>query len=149
MPNGLPDLKSSLCLFSSVVLQLLLVVLLGTSVVRADCPWPRSLPKLSPLNTACLCAFNLKNEYTVQCSGVPFPLLMRTLHIQAKDVNFDLLYVNNSDIGILMERTFFGLRIRNLQVRPPPPISFTYSLPSFLPSSACLLFFLLVGAASW
>ncbi|KAL7636493.1 UNVERIFIED_CONTAM: hypothetical protein RMT77_013268 [Armadillidium vulgare] len=92
------------------------ILMMSLQLTKGDCPWPREEPSSSPLNSACLCAFNSKNEYSVQCSSVNFPLLMGSLHGRAKNVAFDLLYVNNSEIRELKDRAFLGLQIRNLQI---------------------------------
>ncbi|XP_064116162.1 leucine-rich repeat and fibronectin type-III domain-containing protein 3-like isoform X1 [Macrobrachium nipponense] len=92
--------------------QYLVFVLLGTTVVRAQCPWPR---EVTDLNASCLCAYNIQNELSIQCTSVNFTLLMTVLHQRANSVPLDLLYVNNTRISVLNDRTFDGLKVENIQ----------------------------------
>ncbi|XP_076028865.1 leucine-rich repeat and fibronectin type-III domain-containing protein hattifattener isoform X2 [Oratosquilla oratoria] len=89
---------------------LLHATLLGLAI--AQCPWPREVPEL---NGSCLCAFNLQNELSIQCTSVNFTLLMTVLHQRAGNVPLDLLYVNSSKVGVLNDRIFDGLIIENIQ----------------------------------
>lgn len=99
----------------SLLLQkLALLLLLTSSTVRSQCPWPR---EVTELNGSCLCAFNVENELSIQCTAVNFTLLMTVLHQRAGTVPLDLLYVNNTRISVLNDRTFDGLTIENIQVR--------------------------------
>ncbi|XP_042869225.1 uncharacterized protein LOC122251378 [Penaeus japonicus] len=97
----------------SLLLQkLALLLLLTSSTVRSQCPWPR---EVTELNGSCLCAFNVENELSIQCTAVNFTLLMTVLHQRAGTVPLDLLYVNNTRISVLNDRTFDGLTIENIQ----------------------------------
>ncbi|XP_068244417.1 uncharacterized protein haf isoform X2 [Palaemon carinicauda] len=93
-------------------MQYLVFILLGTTVVRAQCPWPR---EVTDLNASCLCAYNMQNELSIQCTSVNFTLLMTVLHQRANSVPLDLLYVNNTRINVLNDRTFDGLKVENIQ----------------------------------
>ncbi|XP_050725892.1 leucine-rich repeat and fibronectin type III domain-containing protein 1-like protein [Eriocheir sinensis] len=91
----------------------LIYLLLGTTcVARAQCPWPREVVEL---NGSCLCAYNLQNELSIQCTSVNFTLLMTVLHQRAASVPLDLLYVNGTRISALNDRTFDGLSVENIQ----------------------------------
>ncbi|XP_069992817.1 uncharacterized protein haf isoform X1 [Penaeus vannamei] len=92
--------------------KLILLLLLTSSTVRSQCPWPR---EVTELNGSCLCAFNVENELSIQCTAVNFTLLMTVLHQRAGTVPLDLLYVNNTRISVLNDRTFDGLSIENIQ----------------------------------
>lgn len=93
----------------------LVYLLLGiTCVARAQCPWPREVVEL---NGSCLCAYNLQNELSIQCTSVNFTLLMTVLHQRAASVPLDLLYVNGTRISAINDRTFDGLSVENIQVR--------------------------------
>ncbi|XP_042222485.1 leucine-rich repeat-containing protein let-4-like, partial [Homarus americanus] len=100
------------CNTYKTLLQALIYLLLSTSFVRSQCPWPR---EVTDLNGSCLCAFNLQNELSIQCSAVNFTLLMTVLHQRASSVPLDLLYVNNTRVSVLNDRTFDGLIIENIQ----------------------------------
>ncbi|XP_045137102.1 uncharacterized protein LOC123519677 [Portunus trituberculatus] len=90
----------------------LIYLLLGTTIARAQCPWPREVVEL---NGSCLCAYNLRNELSIQCTSVNFTLLMTVLHQRAASVPLDLLYVNGTRISALNDRTFDGLSVENIQ----------------------------------
>ncbi|XP_071537878.1 uncharacterized protein haf isoform X2 [Panulirus ornatus] len=94
------------------VFHTLVYLLLASTIVRSHCPWPREVTELSG---SCLCAFNPQNELSIQCSAVNFTLLMTVLHQRATSVPLDLLYVNNTRISVLNDRTFDGLTIENIQ----------------------------------
>lgn len=89
------------------------VALLAT-YTAAQCPWQRSVPELTNM---CVCVSDETNKLSVQCTDANFPLLMTTVHKMARTRPIDLLYVNNSDIGVLNSRIFDGLQIENIQVR--------------------------------
>ena len=96
----------------------LLVTLLLFSPARtavAQCPWGRD-PNLIELQSACLCAINLSQQLSVQCSVVNFEMLTSALYDYAREAAIDLVYVNNSAIVELKENTFKGLKISNLQI---------------------------------
>lgn len=52
-------------------LTVLLSTLLLINSTFGQCPWQRDLPDLQ---TACLCAYNLGHELSVQCDQVTFIL---------------------------------------------------------------------------
>lgn len=99
----------------------------------AQCPWQKDIPDLQ---TACLCAYNLGHELSVQCDQVSscicflmfqikqfyfckqveFVLLMEALNRFARSTAIDLLYVNNSTIDKLDSNIFSNLKIHNLQL---------------------------------
>ncbi|XP_063237644.1 leucine-rich repeat and fibronectin type III domain-containing protein 1-like protein [Bacillus rossius redtenbacheri] len=95
--------------------------------VRAQCPWQHDAPELQ---SACLCAYNLGQELSVQCDAVDVPSLLRALRRHAVGVPLDLLYVNNSSIAALPDDAFLGVRLRNVQlsgcrIRSIAPRAFT------------------------
>ncbi|XP_069178132.1 leucine-rich repeat-containing protein let-4 isoform X1 [Procambarus clarkii] len=96
----------------SLLQVLLYLLLLTSSFARSQCPWPR---EVTDLNGSCLCAFNLQNELSIQCTAVNFTLLMTVLHQRSSSVPLDLLYVNNTRVSVLNDRTFDGLVIENIQ----------------------------------
>jgi len=81
----------------------------------AQCPWGRD-PNLIELQSACLCAINLSQQLSVQCSVVNFEMLTSALYDYAREAAIDLVYVNNSAIVELKENSFKGLKISNLQI---------------------------------
>lgn len=101
-------------LASLVILNLLCSPILVSAAVSA-CPWGRD-PKLTELRAACLCATNIAQQLSVQCSVVNFPLLTAALKEYASDSAIDLVYVNNSAVRQLEANTFRGLKISNLQI---------------------------------
>jgi len=104
---------ASVLLWSSI-LNLLCSPFLVSAAVSA-CPWGRD-PKLTELRAACLCATNIAQQLSVQCSVVNFPLLTAALKEYASDSAIDLVYVNNSAVRQLEANTFRGLKISNLQI---------------------------------
>lgn len=54
-------------MFTMRVLRLLCLVLVLTNSSLAQCPWHKDVPDLQ---TACLCAYNLGHELSVQCDQV-------------------------------------------------------------------------------
>merc|ERR1719193_1947422 len=97
----------------SMRLVTLVLAVLGSPCVLcavAQCPWGRD-PNLVELRAACLCAVNLAQQLSVQCSAVNFSLLTAALQEYARDTAIDLVYVNNSAIALLEENTFRGLKI--------------------------------------
>lgn len=99
-------------LFSLPGLALASVILSSAS---ASCPWGRA-PAAASLQSSCLCALNTKQQLSVQCNLVNFPLLASALTEYARDLPIDLVYVNNSAIPELPENVFRGLKISNLQL---------------------------------
>lgn len=85
----------------------------------SPCPWS-SAPALADLENSCTCDYNLARELSVQCDVVDFAQLLQGLRRyasgQQQGTRIDLLYVNNSTIGLLRNATFAGLRIVNLQL---------------------------------
>ncbi|KAJ2953847.1 hypothetical protein O0L34_g1478 [Tuta absoluta] len=77
-----------------------------------QCPWagPASLQQ------ACVCAFNLARDLSVQCDQVDFQALVSSLNASAKNIEIDLLYINNSTIPALTDNMFANLKIHNLQI---------------------------------
>lgn len=99
-------------LLTPQLLALLLPLLLaGTSL--AQCPWQRDVPDLQ---TACLCAYNLGHEISIQCDQADFPTLLGALNTYAKGKPVDLLYVNNSTLERLEDNVFADLRLHNVQL---------------------------------
>lgn len=92
-----------------------LVWLWMVSVVAAQsqCPWGR---ELSELQSACICAYNLGQELSVQCDMVDYSLLLKALDKHARSVALDLLYINNSTVKALEADAFSNLRLHNLQL---------------------------------
>lgn len=113
-----------------------LVALLCLGRTRAQCPWQRDVPDLQ---TACLCAYNLGHEISVQCDQVSqppasnnsdplhtihhsslfqadFPTLLSALNTFTKAKPIDLLYVNNSTVDRLEADVFLHLRLHNVQL---------------------------------
>lgn len=54
------------------VLRLLCLVLAVVNLSLAQCPWHKDVPDLQ---TACLCAYNLGHELSVQCDQVRYTKL--------------------------------------------------------------------------
>lgn len=88
-------------------------LLLTASVTLAQCPWQRDLPDLQ---TACLCAYNLGHELSVQCDQVDFAVLVQALDKYTRTTPIDLLYVNNSTVPRLGANVFANLRLHNVQL---------------------------------
>jgi len=101
----------------SMLVTILTTILLFTPArtAVAQCPWGRD-PNLVELQSACLCAINLSQQLSVQCSVVNFDMLTSALYDYAREAAIDLVYVNNSAIVELKENTFKGLKISNLQI---------------------------------
>lgn len=91
------------------------LLLCGFSLVSAQsqCPWGR---EVNELQSACICAYNLGQELSVQCDMVDFTQLLKALDKYARDVPLDLLYVNNSTVKALEAGAFSNLRLHNLQL---------------------------------
>lgn len=63
-------------MFTMRVLRLLCLVLAVINSSLAQCPWHKDVPDLQ---TACLCAYNLGHELSVQCDQVrDAPIIHRT-----------------------------------------------------------------------
>ncbi|KAG8336206.1 hypothetical protein J6590_049445 [Homalodisca vitripennis] len=91
------------------------VLWLGLSTVSAQsqCPWGR---EINELQSACICAYNLGQELSVQCDMVDWPQLLKALDKYARTVSLDLLYVNNSSVKAIDNAVFSNLRLHNLQL---------------------------------
>ncbi|XP_048483927.1 vasorin [Plutella xylostella] len=87
------------------------LALLALGAARAQCPW--STPALQ---AACVCALNLARDLSVQCDQVDFPTLLEALNTSARNVQIDLLYINNSTIPVLSNNIFVNLKIHNVQI---------------------------------
>ncbi|KAF2366624.1 Leucine-rich repeat [Trinorchestia longiramus] len=87
-----------------------LCIVVGT--VSAQCPWRRSVPELTNM---CVCVTDEQQKLSIQCTDANFPLLMTTIHKMVRSRQMDLLYVNDTDIGVLNSRIFDGLHIQNIQ----------------------------------
>ena len=85
-------------------------LLIGAS---AQCPWQLDVVELQ---SSCLCSYNLGHELSVQCDIVEWPKLLSVLHKYSTNIPLDLLYVNNSTIGVLRNSAFANLRIHNIQL---------------------------------
>lgn len=90
---------------------------LGLARAGSPCPWS-SAPALADLESSCTCDYNLARELSVQCDAVDFVQLLQGLrrYASGQQPRIDLLYVNNSTIGLLRNASFAGLRIVNLQL---------------------------------
>ncbi|KAF7266261.1 leucine-rich repeat and fibronectin type-III domain-containing protein hattifattener isoform X2 [Rhynchophorus ferrugineus] len=91
----------------------LLTWTLLVSYTLAECPWHRDIPDLQ---SSCLCSYNLGHELSVQCDMVNWPKLLSALSKHATSTAVDLLYVNNSTIGVLQDNIFVNLKIHNIQL---------------------------------
>ena len=96
-----------------MLLLVLLLTLVACDSVVAQCPWQRTVPELTNM---CVCVTDEDNKLSVQCTDANFPLLMTSLHKTARTRLVDLLYVNDTDVGVLNSRIFDGLHIENIQV---------------------------------
>ncbi|XP_049869263.1 leucine-rich repeat and immunoglobulin-like domain-containing nogo receptor-interacting protein 1 [Pectinophora gossypiella] len=90
----------------------LVAVLVLQSTRAQQCPWAGP----PGLQTACVCAFNLARDLSVQCDQVDFPALIAALNGSARNIEIDLLYINNSTIPALTDNMFASLKIHNLQI---------------------------------
>lgn len=125
------------------MIWLLSLGILGVvATTSAQCPWQREIQELQ---VACLCAYNLGHELSVQCDQVidhfrkarvyfvsalfsifnviccfrlqvDFPLLLKALDTYAKNTPLDLMYINNSTVRKLDDNIFINLRIHNAQL---------------------------------
>lgn len=80
---------------------------------QAQCPWQVDVVELQ---SACLCSYNIGRELSVQCDIVDWSKLTNALQKYASDVHVDLLYVNNSTIGVLRNSAFAKLKLHSLQL---------------------------------
>nr|XP_021185829.2 leucine-rich repeat and immunoglobulin-like domain-containing nogo receptor-interacting protein 1 [Helicoverpa armigera] len=91
---------------------LLLVMVLYASAQSSQCPWEGA----PALNAACVCAYNLARDISIQCDQVDFPTLLSAFNVSARNIVIDLLYINNSSIPVLTHNMFANLKIHNLQI---------------------------------
>ncbi|KAH1013704.1 hypothetical protein HUJ04_002664 [Dendroctonus ponderosae] len=83
------------------------------SLAAGQCPWQREVPELQ---SSCICSYNLGRELSVQCDMVNWTKLMSALNKYATQTALDLLYVNNSTVGILQDNIIQNLKIHNIQL---------------------------------
>ncbi|XP_012550007.2 leucine-rich repeat and fibronectin type III domain-containing protein 1-like protein [Bombyx mori] len=100
---GLPNIQ---------IIWISMVVATSIHSVLSECPWEGS----PDLQSACICAYNLARDLSVQCDQVDFSALMSALNLSVKNTAIDLLYVNNSSIPSLTDNMFVNLKIHNLQI---------------------------------
>lgn len=94
----------------------ILTVLLLTALTplnNAQCPWQRDVTELQ---SACLCSYSIGRELSVQCDIVQWSKLIFALQKYATDTILDLLYVNNSTIGVLRNSIFSKLKVHSVQL---------------------------------
>jgi len=90
----------------------LLLLWLAQSAL-SQCPWHREVPELQ---SACICAYNLGQELSVQCDQVDFPRLLKALDVYAATSVIDLLYINNSTLNEIKEGSFRKITLQNVQL---------------------------------
>ncbi|XP_012251936.2 leucine-rich repeat and fibronectin type III domain-containing protein 1-like protein [Athalia rosae] len=98
------------------VLELLLTLLAGTFCLVAatsPCPWEDNVAELQG---SCICDYNLAKELSVQCDVVDYDKLVGSLRLHASNIAIDLLYVNDSSIGVLKDDALSSLTIHNIQL---------------------------------
>lgn len=83
------------------------------SAAVSQCPWQREVLELQ---SSCICSYNLGHELSVQCDMVDWTKLLNALNRYATETALDLLYVNNSTIGVLKDKVFVNLEVHNLQL---------------------------------
>lgn len=106
-------MPGSSCL--SLVMSTLVLMLPRVSPAVAQCPWGRD-PNLVQLQSSCLCAINLSQELSVQCTSVNFTLLTGALRDYARDTPIDLIYINDTSVNELEDSVFKGLKVSNIQI---------------------------------
>ncbi|XP_026322433.1 leucine-rich repeat transmembrane protein FLRT2 isoform X2 [Hyposmocoma kahamanoa] len=89
-----------------------LLMIMVQSAQGQQCPWAGA----ATLQASCVCAFNLAKDLSVQCDQVDFQALIAALNISARNIEIDLLYINNSTIPALTNNMFSNLKIHNLQI---------------------------------
>ncbi|XP_022900951.2 uncharacterized protein [Onthophagus taurus] len=97
------------------ILQLLVTTAAIFQAVNSECPWQRDM-QLADLHSPCLCSYNLARELSVQCDIVEWQRVLLALQKYATDTAIDLLYVNNSTVGVLKKTELANLRIHSLQL---------------------------------
>lgn len=97
---------------SPALLDLLIWTIL-VAVSAAQCPWQDEVPDLQ---SSCICSYNLGHDLSVQCDMVNWPKLLSALNKYATQTPLDLLYVNNSTVGILQDNIIINLKIHNIQL---------------------------------
>jgi len=90
-----------------------LIAVAALAPAAAQCPWHSQVKELQ---ASCICALNVAQELSVQCDMVDFQLLLNALDAYARDVNIELLYINNSSVGVLADDVFRRLRLKNVQL---------------------------------
>lgn len=102
-----------------VLLPLLLVLLLSMcTLLRAQCPWPRS-PAHSSLHSDCVCGYSNVRRLSVQCSPVAnFSQLLEVLNSPSvQRLPIDLLYLNNATgLRVLPRNAFRQLDIQQFHL---------------------------------
>ncbi|CAG9771708.1 unnamed protein product [Ceutorhynchus assimilis] len=93
--------------------SLVLIWTILVSIVSAQCPWQRDVQELQ---SSCICSYNLGHELSVQCDMVNWPKLLSALNKYATQTPLDLLYVNNSTVGVLQDNIIINLKIHNIQL---------------------------------
>ncbi|RZC05010.1 uncharacterized protein BDFB_002552 [Asbolus verrucosus] len=83
------------------------------SLSSAQCPWQR---ESVDLQSSCLCSYNLGHELSVQCDMVEWSKLLEALQKYASTTPLDLLYINNSTVGVLKDDIFVNLKVQNIQL---------------------------------
>ncbi|XP_046465313.1 uncharacterized protein haf [Neodiprion pinetum] len=94
----------------------LLLFLAGTFCAVAatsPCPWGDNVAELQG---SCICDYNLAKELSVQCDVVDYEKLVGALHEYASNIVIELLYVNDSSIGVLKNGSLSTLNINNIQL---------------------------------
>lgn len=97
------------------VIELLLLLAWTFYVVAATspCPWEDNVAELQG---SCICDYNLAKELSVQCDVVDYEKLVGALRHYAPNIAIDLLYVNDSSIGVLKNGSLSVLTINNIQL---------------------------------
>lgn len=94
----------------------LLLLLAGTFYVVAatsPCPWEDNVAELQG---SCICDYNLAKELSVQCDVVDYEKLVGALRHYSSNIVIDLLYVNDSSIGVLKNNSLSTVNISNIQL---------------------------------
>lgn len=84
-------------------LSVLLLSILMVNSIRAQCPWQKDIPDLQ---TACLCAYNLGHELSVQCDQV----IITGIHIKLSKAK--VFYSNSVDHNS-QKKTNFVIKNKN------------------------------------
>ncbi|CAH0748742.1 unnamed protein product [Diatraea saccharalis] len=93
------------------MMTMLLSILLNS--VNGQCPWEGA----PALQAACVCAYNLARDLSIQCDQVDFNILLAAINTSTpRGTSIDLLYINNSTIPVLKNDMITNLKIHNLQI---------------------------------